>query len=111
MPPEDIQMASIQSSPSKKTFRVLDPTAPQSIATDGMADRPDSLSGMRVGLLRNNKLNSEPLLDAIFDVLAERFEVSQAIKVNKGDASRPAEPDLLSDFSNEVDVALLANGD
>lgn len=95
----------------EKKFLVLDPTAPQSIATDGMADRPDSLAGKTIGLLRNNKLNSEPLLDAIYDVLAERFEVASVHKVNKGDASRPAEPELLSDFSNEVDVALLANGD
>jgi hypothetical protein len=76
-----------------------------------MAERPQSLKGMRVGLLRNDKLNSEPLLDAIYDVLADRFEVATAYRINKGDASRPAEPDLLSDFSNEVDVALLANGD
>ena len=96
---------------SENSIRVLDPTAPQSIATDGMAERPESLAGKRVGLLRNSKLNSEPLLDAIFDVLAERFEVSIAYKADKGDASRPAEPDFLSDFSNEVDVALLANGD
>ncbi len=93
------------------TFRVLDPTATQSIATDGMADRPDSLAGMRIGLLTNDKMNAANLLDAIYDVLAERFEVSSAYHVNKGDASRPAEPDFLSDFSNEVDVALLANGD
>jgi|TARA_B110000263_G_scaffold141651_1_gene122934 hypothetical protein len=96
---------------NENTFRVLDPTAPQSIATDGMAERPESLQGLRVGLLRNDKLNSEPLLDAIYDVLAERFDVATAYKINKGDASRPAEPDLLGDFSNEVDVALLANGD
>jgi hypothetical protein len=76
-----------------------------------MAERPESLKGMRVGLLRNDKLNSEPLLDAIYDVLADRFEVATAYRINKGDASRPAEPDLLSEFSNEVDVALLANGD
>ena len=93
------------------SFRVLDPTATQSIATDGMAERPESLVGMRVGLLRNDKLNSEPLLDAIYDVLAERFDVLSAYRVSKGDASRPAEPEFLSDFSNEVDVALLANGD
>ena len=99
------------SNASENTFRVLDPTAQQSIATDGMAERPQSLKGMRVGLLRNDKLNSEPLLDAIYDVLADRFEVATAYRINKGDASRPAEPDLLRDFSNEVDVALLANGD
>ena len=56
-------------------------------------------------------MNSESLLDAIYDVLSERFEFANAYRVNKGDASRPADPDFLSDFSNEVDVALLANGD
>ena len=69
------------------------------------------LVGKRIGLLSNDKLNSEALLDAIYDVLAERFDVSTSHRINKGDASRPAEPEFLSDFSNEVDVALLANGD
>ena len=95
----------------QNTLRVLDPTGTLSIATDGMAERPDSLAGKRIGLLSNDKLNSEALLDAIYDVLAERFDVSASHRTNKGDASRPADPDFLSDFSNEVDVALLANGD
>ena len=95
----------------QNTLRVLDPTGTLSIATDGMAERPDSLAGKRIGLLSNDKLNLEALLDAIYDVLAERFDVSTSHRINKGDASRPAEPEFLSDFSNEVDVALLANGD
>lgn len=90
---------------------VLDPTSSPSIATAGMAERPDTLAGKRIGLLANDKLNAENLLDAIYDVLADRFEVSAAHKVNKGNASRPAEPDLLKTFADEVDVALLANGD
>ena len=97
--------------PKEKSFRVLDPTASASIATNGMAERPESLAGMRIGLLRNDKLNSEPLLDAIYDVLAERFELASAYRANKGDASRPADHEFLFDFSNEVDVALLGNGD
>ncbi len=92
-------------------LRVLDPTATQSIATDGMAVRPESLAGKRIGLLTNDKLNAANLLDAVYDVLAERFEVASAHRVNKGDASRPADPDFLNEFSQEVDVALLANGD
>jgi hypothetical protein len=96
---------------NEKSFLVLDPTATQSIATDGMAERPESLAGLRIGLLTNDKLNAANLLDAVYDVLADRFEVSSAYRVNKGDASRPAEPDFLDKFSNEVDVALLANGD
>ena len=62
----------------EKSFQVLDPTATLSVATAGMADRPNSLAGMRIGLLRNDKLNSESLLDAIYDVLSERFEFANA---------------------------------
>ena len=94
-----------------KPLRVLDPTATQSIATDGMAVRTESLAGKRIGLLTNDKLNAANLLDAVYDVLAERFEVASAYRVNKGDASRPADPGFLDDLSQEIDVAILANGD
>lgn len=90
---------------------VLDPTSTPSIVTAGMAKRPESLAGKRIGLLANNKLNAEQLLDAIYDVLADRFEVSVSHRVNKGNASRPADPDLLKTFAAEIDVAILANGD
>ncbi len=95
----------------QQTLSVLDPTATHSIATAGMAERPDSLAGKRIGLLSNDKLNSEELLDAIYEVLADRFDVAAVHRQSKGDASRPARPEVLSDFSREVDVALLANGD
>ena len=90
---------------------VLDPTGKLSIATAGMAERPDSLAGKRIGLLANDKLNADRLLDAIYDVLADRFEVVTAHRANKGNASRPADPEDLKAFAAEVDVALLANGD
>ncbi len=93
------------------TLTVLNPTATLSIATDGMAVRPGSLAGKRIGLLYNDKLNAAELLDAIYDVLADRFDVVASHRVSKGNASRPAEPDLLKTFASEVDVALLANGD
>ncbi len=93
------------------TLRVLDPTATHSIATAGMAERPDSLAGKRIGLLSNDKLNSAELLDAIYDVLAERFEVASGYRLNRGDASSPVDPEVLDEVSSEIDVALLANGD
>ena len=95
----------------QNTLSVLDPTATHSIATAGMAERPDSLAGKRIGLLSNDKINSKELLDAIYEVLADRFDVADVYRLGKGDASRPAKPELLSDFSTEVEVALLANGD
>ena len=90
---------------------VLDPTSSPSIVTAGMAERPDTLAGKRIGLLYNDKLNAAELLDAIYDVLADRLDVVPSHRVSKGNASRPADPDQLKTFASEVDVALLANGD
>ena len=90
---------------------VLDPTSKQAIATDGMAERPESLNGLKIGLMANDKLNAEELLDAIYEVLSDRFDLPASHRVNKGNASRPAEPEILKTFADEVDVAILANGD
>ena len=93
------------------TLRVLDPTYEPAVAAQAMADRPESLDGKTVGLLANDKRNAEPLLEAIYDVLAERFDVAGRHAINKGDSGRPAEPQLLDDLSAEVDVVITANGD
>lgn len=92
-------------------IRVLDPTGNPTIAQQGMAPRPESLDGAVVGLLANNKLNAEPLLEAIYDVLSERFELGGRVAVNKGDSGRPAPPEVLDSLASEVDVVLTANGD
>ncbi len=93
------------------TITVLDPTSSPSIATAGMAERPDTLTGKRIGLLYNDKLNAGELLDAIYEVLADRFDMAPSHRVSKGNASRPADSELLKAFASEVDIALLANGD
>ena len=92
-------------------MKILDPTSTPSFSTGGMAKRPDTLSGKRIGLLANNKLKAADLLDAIYENLADRFNVDLPTRLNKGNASRPATPKLLKTFANEVDVAILANGD
>ena len=92
-------------------IRVLDPTFERVVSQQGMADRPETLNGAVVGLMANNKKNAEPLLEAIYDVLSERFEFRGRHAVNKGDASRPAEPELLDKLATEVDVVITSNGD
>ncbi|MDA1257198.1 MAG: hypothetical protein O3C10_05060 [Chloroflexi bacterium] len=96
---------------TESKIRVLDPTGRPTIVQQGMARRPESLDGAVVGLLANQKLNAEPLLEAIYDVLAERFELGGRVAVNKGDASRPAPPEVLDSLASEVDVVITANGD
>ena len=96
---------------TRNGLTVLDPTVKPVIAAQGMAERPDTLSGVTVGLLANDKLNAEPLLEAIYDVLAERFDLGGRHAVNKGDAGRPAPPELLDELADAVDVVVTANGD
>ncbi len=96
---------------TESKIRVLDPTGQPTIAQQGMAPRPDTLDGAVVGLLANQKLNAEPLLEAIYDVLSERFELGGRVAVNKGDASRPAAPEVLDSIASDVDVVITANGD
>ena len=90
---------------------VLDPTSKVEPPPQQKAPRPDTLTGRTVGLLANDKRNAEELLSAIYDVLAERFELAGARRLNKGNASRPAAPGLLDDLSSSVDVVITANGD
>ena len=96
---------------NKEHLLVLDPTFEPTVAAQGMAPRPDTLSGKTVGLFANDKMNSEQLLEAIYDVLAERFDVVGSHSLNKGDASAPAGREMVEKFASEVDVALIANGD
>lgn len=96
---------------TESKIRVLDPTGDPTIVQQGMAPRPDTLDGKVVGLLANQKLNAEPLLEAIYDVLAERFDLGGRVAVNKGDASRPAAPEVLDNIASDVDVVITANGD
>ena len=53
---------------------VLDPTVEPIPAHAVVAQRPDTLDGKVIGLLANGKRNSVELLEAISDVLADRYE-------------------------------------
>ena len=90
---------------------VLDPTVEPISADAIVAQRPTTLSGKTVGLLANHKLNAEELLEAIHEVLTDSFTLAPAHRVNKGNASRPADPDLLDEIAAAVDVVITANGD
>ena len=105
-----VQLLEVNVSTQSK-MRVLDPTGQPTVVHNGMAARPDTLDGSVVGLLANQKLNAEPLLEAIYDVLSERFELGGRVSVNKGDASRPAPPEVLDSIASDVDVVITANGD
>ena len=93
------------------TLKILNPTYEPAITAQGMAERPESLAGKRIGLLSNDKLNATELLDAIHEVLSDTFELGTPVRLNRGNASAPAPTEMLEGIAKEVDVALLGNGD
>ena len=93
------------------TLKILNPTFEPATSAQGMAERPASLAGKRIGLLSNDKLNASELLDAIHEVLSDTFELGIPVRLNRGNASAPAPTEMLEGIAKEVDVALLGNGD
>ena len=96
---------------SYATMTVLDPTAETVFVPADMAPRPSTLETQRIGLLANGKANSEELLQAVLGQLAKNYEFATVATRNKGDASRPAPPEILEELKRECDVVITATGD
>ena len=90
---------------------VLDPTVAPLPAEGVVADRPNTLDGLTIGLLANGKLNSEEMLTAIHDVLADRFEFGAVVERNKLNASRPCPEHIIDELVDECDVVVTSSGD
>ncbi len=93
------------------TLTVLDPTVTPLPADGVIADRPVSLDGARLGLLANGKLNSEEMLTAVHDVLADRFEFGSVVERNKLNASRPCPEEIIDELIDQCDVVITSSGD
>ena len=90
---------------------VLDPTVAPLPADGVVAERPVTLDGLTIGLLANGKLNSEEMLTAIHDVLADRFEFGSVMERNKHNASRPCPEGIIDELVDECDVVVTSSGD
>ena len=93
------------------TLTVLDPTVAPLPADGVIADRPDTLDGVRLGLLANGKLNSEEMLTALHDVLADRFAFASVVERNKMNASRPCPEEIIDELVDLCDVVITSSGD
>ena len=93
------------------TLTVLDPTVAPLPADGVIAERPDTLDGVRLGLLANGKLNSEEMLTALHDVLADRFAFAGVVERNKMNASRPCPEEIIDELVDLCDVVITSSGD
>ena len=75
------------------------------------AGRLTSLSGLRIGLLSNGKLNADLLLKETAACFERDFDCTVSELIGKSSASRPVEHDALAALAEKSDFLITANGD
>ena len=91
---------------------LLDPTS------QGLKDSYDlaprrfrSLDGVRLGLLGNSKLNADKILDAVGEIISERYAVETVFHRMKPSFSRPVPDELKKEMLSHCDVVIAGVGD
>ena len=96
------------------TAEIIDPTqhfhASSTAAPKGAA-RPQTLSGLRIGLLGNTKRNADLILDAIGAQLADRNQVVTLVPRTKTQFAMPLPVELIEELVTECDVVVIGVGD
>lgn len=101
-----------------RRVRIYDPCGP--IADPALGPptapptRPDSVRGLRIGVLDNGKPNADVLLATLAEELVLRHGAVPGLITTKGagaNAATPARPDVLDRLSKEVDVTLVGSAD
>lgn len=93
------------------SMTLMSPMGSQDSVQRSMAPRPADLSGLRIGLLSNGKLNAELLLQEIARCFVDHHRCTVATLVSKPHASKPAEAEQLRLLAPQVDFMITANGD
>ena len=89
----------------------LDPRDNSAKHTEGIAPRVGSLDGKVIGLLSNNKPNSELLLRGVADLLNEKFDAIEVVEANKGSHRIPAPQDMIDDLASRCDAVVVATAE
>jgi hypothetical protein len=94
---------------------IIDPTIGSANGTGSglatLAARPDSLSGLRLGLLANIKRNAEQFLNELGRILAEQHGVATVVARKKPDITNTAPEPMLEDLAAGCDVVVVGVGD
>ena len=84
---------------------------PLETAFDLAPRRYTSLDGLRIGLLGNAKLNADNVLNAVGDLLQERYKVVQVTHRTKPSFSHPAPDALVEEIIENADIVIAGVGD
>ena len=85
---------------------LLDPKATEETHVKYLSPRLDSLNGKVMGLLDITKNGSDIFLDRLEELICDRFDVTEVVRVKKPTFSRPAPVELLSDLADQADFVI-----
>ncbi len=93
------------------TIRVYDPTTGSVEQEFRLAPRPESLHGLRIGLVENTKYNSSALLLRIAAILEKEYGAKSHLLRSKRTPGTPVDEKTIAEFTTGVDVAIAGIGD
>ncbi|MCH8061720.1 MAG: hypothetical protein IH861_04375 [Chloroflexi bacterium] len=89
----------------------LDPRDEARHTGEAMAARSGGLDGKVLGLLSNNKPNSETLLSMVADLIKDTYELKAVVEANKGTHRIPAPAEIIDDLAERCDVVIVATAE
>jgi hypothetical protein len=89
----------------------LDPRDKSTEFSPGIPARETSLDGKVVGLLSNNKPNSELLLRRVADLVKEHYAIKEVVEANKGSHRIPAPQEMIDDLAARCDLVVVATAE
>ena len=92
------------------TIRVLDPTFEESISTVAGQNRLTSLTGCSIGLLDNGKPKGREFFDQLEQILRGQYGVTNVVRFEKPDSSRPAPAEMIA-AASRCDAVISGVGD
>ena len=93
------------------TCIVLDPTNEPVKTTFSKAPRPETLKGLRLGLIDNGKKNSDYLVKKISQRLRVLYGLGGDILVKKPSPSHAIPQDMAEELAGRIDLVVAGIGD
>ena len=93
-----------------ETIEILSPQAHVAIHEATAAPRPQSLDGLRPGILENRKANARLLMETMVDRLRERFELGEVVVGSKPVGGPPSDS-TIDALRNGADFLLIGSCD
>lgn len=93
------------------TIQVFDPTTETTRRKIEFAARPESLAGLRIGLVDNSKHNSDQILLRIAGLLEREYGAKSHVIRQKKSAGIQPTPEVMAEFKADCDFVVAGVGD